>query len=104
MGCFVDDIPADEVLGELGKVALLALPLAVTAVADATADDDERDVGSLNGAGAGDLVLGQGLGDEVLLELGLDELATLVSRTAIDTVLASATVEDGTEVTLETEG
>jgi hypothetical protein len=98
-----DDIPADQVLGKLGQVALLALPLVVTAGADATADDDERNIGSLDGTSGSDLVLGEGLGHEVLLVLSLDELATLVSRTTVDTILTGASVEDGTEVALDTE-
>lgn len=99
----VNDIPADQVVGQLSQVALLALPLVVAAVADTTADDDERNIGSLDGASGGDFVLGKRLGHEVLLELGLDELAALVSRTTVDTILAGASVEDGTKVTLDTE-
>lgn len=102
MGCLVNNIPAYEVVGELGQIPLLALPLVIATNADATADDDKRDVRGLDVASARDFVLGQRLGDEVLLELSLDVLAALVGGATVDTIFASASVEDGAKATLDT--
>lgn len=75
----VDNVPTDEVLGEMRKIFLLTAPFAIASHADTTADDDEWSIGTLNRASAGHLVLGQRVGHQVLLELSLDVFPSLVS-------------------------
>lgn len=103
MRSLVDDVPGDEVVGQVSKIGLLALPLGVSAVADRTADNNERSVWSLDCACGDDLTLCQAVGNKVLLKLSLNELAALVSRLAVDAVFASAAVEEGSKNLLNAE-
>jgi len=93
VGGLLDDIPSDEVVRQRREIFLLALPLAVFGARVAAGDDGERGVGTLDVSRGNDFVLGEGVGDEVFLELGLDLFTGLVGVAAVDAVFARAALE-----------
>lgn len=94
-----DDIPSDEVVCQGREKLLLALPLAVVGTRVSAGDNGKRGVERLDVARGHDFVLGEGVGDEIFLQLGLDLFAGLVCVAAVDAVLASPAVEEGADKT-----
>jgi len=101
---FVDNIPALEVLCDMGQVSLLLLPNAVFPDINTRADDCQLGPPFLlNGSRSHDVPFGHRVGDQRLLKLGLDVLSSLVRRSSIHAVLSSTALEYCCRGTVESE-
>jgi hypothetical protein len=95
VGSLVNDVPRNEVVGQSGKILLLALPLGIALNLDSRTDNRKRHISVLNSTCRHDFALGETVCNKVLLELGLDEFSGLVRVATVDAVFAGATLEQG---------
>lgn len=103
MRSLVHDIPIVQVLGQMSKVSLLALPLAVGPDLNGRANNDERNIRCLNGPARGNVPLRQGISHQTLLQSGKYLLPSLVRCSPIHSVLTRAAVEEGPGDAVEAE-
>ena len=104
MWSLVDHIPCNQWFGDLCQILLLALPFLTLADLNPGADDGQGCVLSLNRTRTVDLILGQAQRDEILLQFSFDEFATLISASAIDTILSGTSLENSCWESLNTKG
>lgn len=92
--CFADDVPANELLGQVAQVLLLLSPLSIPLHLDTGADERQWRLGKLDMSCTANFVLGQRIGYKSFLKLGLDIFSVLVRGSSIDAIFARAAFED----------
>ena len=86
-------LPTHQIIRKRREILLLALPLRIATALDPAAHNRQRRISALDTPRRHYLVLGQAIGDEVLLQLRFDELPALIRIPPVHAVRAGAPLE-----------